>query len=79
MTTKKPSVKKAARKTSTVKRAESTTRTIKKPEPTYTLHFNSIEERLKYIYGNMTPEESLEILFEAGILTPSGHLSPEYK
>ncbi|WNH53205.1 hypothetical protein [Stenotrophomonas oahuensis] len=79
MTTPKTPVKKAARKTTTVKRAQSATQNLKKPEPTYTLHFNSIEERLKYIYGNMTPEESLEILFEAGILTPSGRLSPEYK
>lgn len=79
MTTPKTPIKKAARKKPTVKRAQSTTQNLKKPEPTYTLHFNSIEERLKYIYGNMTPEESLEILFEAGILTSSGRLSPEYK
>lgn len=79
MTAPKTPVKKAARKTTAIKRAQSTTQNLKKPEPTYTLHFNSIEERLKYIYGNMTPEESLEILFEAGILTSSGRLSPEYK
>ncbi len=79
MTTQKTSVNKAARETTAVRRAQVTTHNLKKPDPTHTLHFNSIEERLQYIYGNMTPEESLEILFEAGILTPSGRLSPEYK
>ena len=79
MATQKTAIKKAGRKTPVVKRAQPTSRILKKSEPTHTLHFNSIEERLKYIYGNMTPEESLEILYEAGILTPSGRLSSKYK
>ncbi len=66
MTTKNTPVKKAARKT-----------TVDRPNPFKA--FETTEERLKYLYGNMTPEESLEILYEAGILTPSGRLSPEYK
>lgn len=66
MTTKKTPVKNAARKT-----------TVDRPNPFQA--FETTEERLKYLYGNMTPQESLEILYEAGILTPEGHLGPEYK
>lgn len=66
MTTQKTYIKKAARRG-----------TGDRPNPF--VAFESTEERLKYLYGNMTPEESLEILYEAGILTPSGRLSPEYK
>lgn len=66
MTTEKTPIKNAARETS-----------VDRPNPFKA--FESTEERLKYLYGSMTPEESLEILYEAGILTPEGHLSPEYK
>ncbi|WNH53204.1 hypothetical protein [Stenotrophomonas oahuensis] len=66
MTTPKTPVKNAAHKTA-----------VDRPNPFKT--FETTEERLKYLYGNMTPQESLEILHEAGILTPEGRLSPEYK
>lgn len=66
MTTEKTPIKNAARETA-----------VDRPNPFKA--FETTEERLKYLYGNMTPEESLEILYEAGILTPEGHLSPEYK
>ncbi len=66
MATEKTAVKNAARKTS-----------VDRPNPFKA--FETTEERLKYLYRSMTPEESLEILHEAGILTPEGRLSSEYK
>ncbi|WP_313455372.1 hypothetical protein [Stenotrophomonas sp.] len=79
MTTKKTPVKNAARKTTTVKRTQSTTSKSAKPEPIFYPYFNTIEEELEYIYGSMTPEDSLRILYKAGILTPSGRLSSKFK
>ena len=79
MATNKTPVKKAARKTTAVTRARPVIRKRADDRPNPFMAFESTEERLKYLYGSMTPEESLEILYEAGILTPSGRLSPEYK
>lgn len=66
MTTEKTPVKNAARETA-----------VDRANPFKA--FETTEERLKYLYGNMTPQKSLEILYEAGILTPEGRLSSEYK
>ncbi|WP_312318192.1 hypothetical protein [Stenotrophomonas sp.] len=78
MATKKSPIKKAARKTSAVERAQSTIRPAKSG-PTFHPHFNSVEEELAYIYGSMTPEDDVSILYKAGILTPSGRLSSRFK
>ncbi|WP_282298045.1 hypothetical protein [Stenotrophomonas sp. PS02289] len=79
MATQKTPVKKPARKTTVVKRAQSTSRRPANSGPTFHRHFDSIEEELQYIYGSMTLEDSLRILYKAGILTPSGRLSSKYK
>ena len=79
MNTKKTPAKKSARKTATVKRTQSTTSKSAKPEPIFYPHFNTIEEELAYVYGSMTPEDDVKILYTAGILTPSGRLSSKFK
>ena len=74
MATKKPAVKMSTRKW-----AKGSPRRPTRVKPILVPYFRSTEERLAYIYGSMTPEESLEILYEAGILTPKGRLSSKFK
>lgn len=49
------------------------------PDVAYLMLHGTREEQIRHIYGSMTPEESLEILYEAGILTPKGKLSAKYR
>ena len=79
MATQKTPVKKATRKTTAVKRVHPNSSRSAPPEPTYAPHFKSVEERLAYIYGSMTPEDDVRTLYQAGILTPSGRLSSKFK
>lgn len=79
MATKKTPVKKPARKTTVLERAQSTSIRPGESGPTFHPHFNSVEEELAYIYGSMTPEDDVRILYKAGILTPSGRLSSRFK
>ena len=74
MATKKPAVKMSTRKW-----AKGSPRRPTRVKPILVPYFRSTEERLAYLYGSMTPEESLEILYEAGILTPKGRLSSKFK
>ena len=75
MTTQKTPSVKTIRKTSALKRAQHSAPS----EQTYAPHFKSVEERLAYIYGSMTPEDDVRTLYQAGILTPSGRLSSKFK
>lgn len=79
MTNQKSPSKKTATKTSPRKRAQPSPSRSIPPVQTYAPHFKSVEERLAYIYGSMTPEDDVRTLYQAGILTPSGRLSSKFK
>lgn len=74
MATKKPAVKMSTRKW-----AKGSPRRPTRVKPTLIPYFNSIEEELQYVYGSLTPEDSLRLLYKAGILTPKGRLSSKFK
>lgn len=74
MATKKPAVKMSTRKW-----AKGSPRRPTRVKPTLYPHFKSIKEELAYVYGSMTPEDDVRILYESGILTPSGRLSSKFK
>lgn len=65
MPTKKPAVKMSSRKW-----AKGSPRRPIRVRPTLFPHFNSIEEELQYVYGSLTPEDTLRLLYKAGILPP---------
>ncbi|RRU19756.1 hypothetical protein [Stenotrophomonas sp. 278] len=79
MATQKIPLKNTAGKTNAVKQVQSTSHRPSKSEPNFYAHFATFEEELAYVYGSMTPEDDVEILYKAGILTPSGRLSSKFK
>lgn len=70
---------KTAVKMSTRKWAKGSPRRPPRVKPTYVPYFKSTKERLAYLYGSMTPEDSVRLLYKAGILTPTGRLSSKFK
>ncbi|WNH53207.1 hypothetical protein [Stenotrophomonas oahuensis] len=74
MATKKPAVKMSTRKW-----AKGSPRRPTRVKPTMYAYFKSIEEELAYVYGSMTPEDDVKILYAARILPPSGRLSSKFK
>lgn len=88
MTTKKAADKAPIKKSATKKikllgtpaqRAKAAARIASDPNMPYLLLYCTAEERRQYMWNSMTPEDSLRLLYKAGILTPTGRLSSKYK